>query len=84
LLGNYRLRSGGLDAVCLKQSFIVQQSGYANALLHKVDRRTRQLEPVDLPIVALEGEAPAVAQEKAGLFDPARAGQSVASIARAA
>ncbi len=81
---NYRLRSGGLDAVCLKHSFIEQQSGYSNALFHEVDRHTRQLEPIDLPIVALEGEAPAVAQEQAGLFDPARAGQSVASIARAA
>lgn len=77
------MRSRGLNAVSLKQSFIVQQSGYANAFFHEVDRRACELEPVDLPVIALEGEAPTVAQEQAGLVDAPR-GQSVASIARAA
>jgi hypothetical protein len=48
------LRSGGLDAVCLKYSFIEQQSGYADPFFYEVDRRAGEFETVDPAIVAFE------------------------------
>lgn len=60
-----------------------QQADDAHALFDEVDRGAVELEPVTAAAIALEDEAAAVAQEHARLVDRG-AGQSVASIARAA
>ena len=52
-------------------------------LLNEIDRRAMQLEPIIAALVALENETAALALEQPRLVDR-RAGQSVASIARAA
>ena len=77
------LASGGLDAVRVDMAGGDQRAADTDPLLHQVDWGAVKVEAVGAAQVALEDEAAADAAEQARLVDR-RAGQSVASIARAA
>ena len=81
--GDGRGGSGGLDAVGVDMVGADQHPPDADALPDQVDGGAVEVEAVEAALVALEGEAAADAAEQARLVDRT-AGQSVASIVRAA